>query len=794
MSQGARAQMRQTAPPGLHFQSYRNRPTASPLELESAVPDIWEFHQRRSMQISANAQQSSQQSSQSFAPSRASMTCEMQYMQRLPDPPGLRKTSEAVAVVPENSRPKGTHRGQVLMVSLLLGITLFLLRSSSWQEETMAARPDEVYKVYATMMSMMPQGGKEALKPRRPLSAKPKPIFDLKAGLFTAYVVGICSPGESFNYMVDTTSCQQKLEAFCVSLREATPNDSYLKLGDRLYENCMDTAKTENGLSVSLLYGPVPQLWSHEPHDPSNLEEEFMSPASNSVDWAEFCSTVADCEQLVALRSWSWIMAFAILLGVGTLTACCGAYALHWAKPQADFPKTRFRCGVLSLMLFSLAAGVYFYIAQTFPVSSYIRSESLFYFMLPDPGDARRLEELSPVVPRALADSTKHLAKGWKRLLLSLTGALLRGLAQGDMAHVYLELQESLERGWRLADVLFQRWLKYIRYALNQAPSDGAIILRDTGKRLQELDDWILHLISSNETNSTKQDFDKQVKDLSVELHQQMEEMMVVNERATELVEHSQKLVQTILLAWQDLQQPISSTVDRIKHAFGKKGKKPIQKMMSIAKNLALDQSTVNDLKIIFNRLFQTLPTVVSEVRLVASDFNSLTSSFGPLVKRTRKTMNRGSKLVANLLRFERDNIKLEAQNLLKELQQPNGLQRAAKIWTQLTKQEMKELEAQTGAISARLLRTDSEGPRVASLVQPLVKERGMATPMVRISGIFLQQLQSLGSSGFQPMQEQQLCSWQMPSACTNLGLDFFCFVMLQIAATVFAIKMSRSA
>ena len=615
---------RHTAPPGVQLSQMPGGRSA-----EGGLPDVWEYHQRRS----------------NIEPPilRASI-------QR--DDPLVRKAKTTGCQVGSEARtlhPATTSKGiPVLLVSLMLAMSLFLLRSSTWQEETMAARPDEVYKVYATMMSMMPEGGEGAQIPSRALSSKPQPIFDLTAGIFTAYVVGICKPGEHFEYMVDSKSCGAKLEAFCMSLRDATPNDPYLQLGERLYENCMETAEKQNGLSLSLLYGPVRQLWSH---DPSNLEEEFQTPLH---DWSsEFCTTVADCDQLVLLRSWTWGLTSLLLLGLGSLIACSVASAMHWLKPEVELKKTRVIGGLLSLVSFIVAVALYLYIAKTFPVSSYIRSESLFYFMLPEPHSTRRLdEEVFALAPRQLAESdmTGPLAKRWKGLLLSLTGALLRGLAKGDMSSVYLELQESLERGWRLADALFQRWLKYMRYALSQAPSDGAMIFRDTGKRLQELDEEIFQLIP-NETNSTEE---KLLRDLGMEFHGELQEVMMVNEKAKTLVEHSQALIQSILRAWQDLQQPIYHLVDRIKRAIGKNGK-VMQRVLEAAKNLALDKSTVDDLKIIFKRLFQTLPKVLKGVRVMASDFHSLTKSFGPLVKQTRKTMHRSSKSVRSLMELQKD-------------------------------------------------------------------------------------------------------------------------------------------
>ena len=133
--------------------------------------------------------------------------------------------------------------------------------------------------------------------------------------------------------------------------------------------------------------------------------------------------------------------------------------------------------------------------------------------------------------------------------------------------------------------------------------------------------------------------------------------------------------------------------------------------------------------------------------------------------------------------------VKSLAEKVMKELQEGTGLKRVAEIWTQLSKKDLLALD-ETKMVEARLLSDHKES--VASLVQPLMTT--MATPMLRVSGIFLQQLQDLGSLGFQPMQEQQLCSWQMPSACTNLGVGFFSFLLLQLPMLLVIRKVAGSA
>ena len=78
------------------------------------------------------------------------------------------------------------------------------------------------------------------------------------------------------------------------------------------------------------------------------------------------------------------------------MTCSCLCFALSWVK-QRHLERRGFRCGLLALLAFTLGAVLYLYVAkvgvpirsnetcEAFPLSSLIRSESLFYFMLPEP-------------------------------------------------------------------------------------------------------------------------------------------------------------------------------------------------------------------------------------------------------------------------------------------------------------------------------------------------------------------------------------------------------------------------
>ncbi|CAJ1359642.1 unnamed protein product, partial [Effrenium voratum] len=174
-------------------------------------------------------------------------------------------------------------------------------------------------------------------------------------------------------------------------------------------------------------------------------------------------------------------------------------------------------------------------------------------------------------------------------------------------------------------------------------------------------------------------------------------------------------------------------------------------------------------------------------------DFNLLTAGVGPLVNQTRRTLHKSSSCLARFAHLEREQAESRALDLangfLKDLSKPEGLKRLSQVWAQFSAEDLSLL------FPTAARRLGSADFSIAALVKPLTSS--LASPMARISSIFLLQLQNIGrSTGFHPMEEQQLCSWQMPSACTNLGLSFFSLVLLQllIIGGVLSLGMKRFA
>jgi len=657
----------------------------------------------------------------------------------------------------------------------MLVVSAALLLSGSWQQQTVAASPEEVTKVYATMMSILP--GDHRVRRVGGPSRHVQPVFELQAGLFSAYVVNLCYPTGGFDSIVDRAACERKLEGFCDSLRDSTPNDKWLRAADKLHSTCLETIRGAQGISVPLLGGPIHQLWQQDrsgrrllQSDGSAVDElrrEFeVGPAEFMPN---FCATVANCEQLEAMRPWNMLVLAAFIAAASAV-----AFGRDFLQPDPKQATRGLSAAAAAFVLFTVAGLLYLYVSKAYPVSSYIRSESLFYFMLSDPADltpARRLKDAAWQAPAAR----------WKGVLLSLTGSLIQGLVAGDMSQVYLQLKESVDHAWKLADVLFQRWLNYLRYAITQAPSDGTLLLRDAASRLEELDRRVLDLTSAG--NSTEED--KLLSELSEELHKQVEQLLSFNSQAIQLVSDGEVLVHAVVRSWRELETPVASVIHRIQEAW--KGR-AFQQLLQFAKDVALDHATIADLKTIFTRLSETLPKIVMGTEEIGKDFRRLTGSFGPLVKGMRATLRNSSSCVRKLLRIEVNKTRQEAlqaaSGLLEELAKPDGLKKLAKMWSEFTSADFSDVfgdNASDPKLTGRLLSGAEQEASIASLVEPFAQAK--LDPMARVDAIFLNELQNLGrNTGLRPMQEQHLCSWQMPSACTNLGLSFFCLVLVQVA------------
>ncbi|CAE7505663.1 unnamed protein product [Symbiodinium natans] len=438
-------------------QGFQRRHTTMPASLDVPdVPDAWEYHNRQ-----AGLRHASTIQWHTPQVERPSVLHAAFQISSAPVDEGTLISSRTVS--------KRDRICRMMASGVALAIVVLTLLSSSWQQHTVAATPEEVYKVYATMMSILP--GEHHVGRPRSFSKIVQPVFELQAGLFSAYVVDLCTPSSGFDYVVDRAACVSKLEGFCDSLRDSTPNDKWLRAADKLHKSCLRTVRGAQGISVPLLGGPVHQLWgtdrtlrrlqtsSEDVVD--ELRREFdVGPA----DWMpNFCATVANCEQLEAMRPWNIAVVIAFVGGVLALLASTTTFGYDLLRPDLKNSAKGFLFLGLAFAFLAAAALLYLHVAKAYPVSSYIRSESLFYFMLAEPGDMSR--RLKDVPPSGLLPS-----KRWKGVLLSLTGSLLQGLLAGDMSTVYLQLQQAVDRAWKLADVLFQRWLKYLHLAVEQAP------------------------------------------------------------------------------------------------------------------------------------------------------------------------------------------------------------------------------------------------------------------------------------------------------------------------------------
>lgn len=757
---------------------YQRRHTTMPGMLDVPdVPDVWEYHNRQaSLRHASTTQWHTPQVE------RPSVLHAAFQISSAPADEGGRDVSGRPGVSKKDRICRVTAAGTAFVIALLA------MLSSSWQQQTVAATPEEVHKVYATMMSILP--GEHRTEQPRSFSKNVQPVFELQAGLFSAYVVDLCTPSSGFDYVVDKAACERKLEGFCDSLRDSTPNDKWLRAADKLHKSCLRTVRGKQGISVPLLGGPVHYLWGTD-RSSRRLTQESSEDVVDQLrrefevgpsDWMpNFCATVANCEQLEAMRPWNIAVVIAFVAGVLMLLISTVTFIYDLLRPDEKRTPRGFVFMGLACGCLAIAALLYLHVAQTYPVSSYIRSESLFYFMLAEPGDmSRRLKDVS--------HGAESPSNRWKGVLLSLTGSLLQGLLAGDMSTVYKQLQQAVDRAWQLADVLFQRWLKYLRFAVEQAPKDGTLLLRDAAAKIQELDRGVLSLAAMD--NSTQEGV--LLAELGQQLHEQAEQLLVFNGQAIQLVSDGEVVVHAIVRSWQDLRTPVVDLIQHIRDAW--KGG-ALNQLVAFAKDLALDKATIADLKMIFTRLSDTLPKVVKGAQKVADDFRRLTQSFGPLAKRMRSSLQQSASCFQRLAALEINHTSEEtlrcAKSVVEDLRKPGGLTKLSQIWSNFAAQDLLEAFGPGSAsdhleAGRLLLETDRA---ISMLVEPLA--RASFNPMDRITTIFLYELQSLGrSASLRPMQEQHLCSIQMPSACTNLGLSFFCLIFVLAALLSVLVKL----
>eukprot|EP00930_Biecheleria_cincta_P095202 TRINITY_DN87203_c0_g1_i1.p1 TRINITY_DN87203_c0_g1~~TRINITY_DN87203_c0_g1_i1.p1 ORF type:complete len:934 (+),score=139.13 TRINITY_DN87203_c0_g1_i1:26-2803(+) len=732
-------------------------------------------------------------------------------------------------------------RGMRLAVAVgILTLCLTIGLTSSWQQQVITARPDEVYRVHATLASMMPGEGDAAGSQHGRLSKTPQPVFTLKAGLLSAYVLGLCDPHESFGLYFDKAACHRKLEGFCDSLHESTPNDRWLKNADKLYTECMNSIQKEEGLSIPLMGGPVHTFWSGDPEPASSHSRGLEKCHGDDVQCLEdaiefgpadlmpnFCATVADCDMLEAMRPWNMAVAVLYFLGMVALIGAALFFLGDLLHPNLKRSKPGFLSMGAGLSIIMLSALMYLHVAHTYPISRLVRSESLFYFILPQahpqhdfqtsladdietPQMAAERSRYSPVHLKLQQNSTQETISGWpqdvdslagnmnvlsrqlqwrddsaapgapvsrwKGVLLSLTGALLEGLMTGDMTKFYKRLGESLSRAWELANLLFENWLGYLRRAIDGAPGDGQVILKDFGNTLQRLDDQLIARVDA--LNKSGSEGEKCLISMAPEVHQELRSILEREREADEMFHDGSVLVAAINERWQTLRGPIIRVTDRIKKLFHEGG---VASILREVGHMVLDKATVQDLKSIFTSLFNALPQVVQGVRQEARMLANFTSSMGPLTSRIKETLKKLRPCISTLahedVAAEEKLTLAQIDEAIAQLSEPGGLRNLAGHWTDLSPKDLDKLFGDADPGKPAVI-------PVAKRVAPFSSGR-ISNPMLRIGTIFLGELEQMRSGGraasLQASQDSQLCSMQMPSACTNLGLGMLALGLMSI-------------
>jgi len=267
-----------------------------------------------------------------------------------------------------------------------MAVLIFALFSTRWQHQTIKATPKDVYHLTSTLKGLVPGATVDPKPDPEFMSEKPVALFHLYAGLFYVSVAELCDPPtDVFDKLIDRKACRERLALFCEDLEEKMPDDNLMvEAVEKAYKNCVDRMKHTDGISIPLLSGPEDDVAMPQKKGASataSFEAELDLDASDyDVD---FCVTVADCDKLEGLRSWSFTLMALLMSAIGVAVVAEVLLLLHIAAPAQKAGS--YGCPVLLLVLpfVITVVGLYIYVDGQYPVEKLVRTEDLFYFIMP---------------------------------------------------------------------------------------------------------------------------------------------------------------------------------------------------------------------------------------------------------------------------------------------------------------------------------------------------------------------------------------------------------------------------
>jgi len=386
----------------------------------------------------------------------------------------------------------------------------------------------------------------------------------------------------------------------------------------------------------------------------------------------------------------------------------------------------------------------------------------------------------------SLGSSSGIRSSRWQAALMKITETFLFGLVSGDLSEFFSLLGQSLERAWTKANVVFDNWMRYLSASILEGPDQGKDLLDSLTRGFQEF----LQMDSFNETCNTTGKYCDLV-GLSLDQAAVQAEFIRLKENAeltTTGVQDRLKsglgVVRLVRAVWDEVQKPFTRTVQRVADIFKDK-----EQALMVAMEMAKDETTIADVRLLFDRLFVGLPQIVIRVLKVCRGLYDFVIGLKDFFGRSGRAWQRASDFLGKVaLKAPDASVPLVAPVQKKLLGLGTNLLESAKYWANDTLTEM-AAALKTPTTAASLLQRGTEGPpNIFTLIEPFATGR-LSGVGERVGMIFLHEIEFMKSStGLQTRKELAVCSLDMPSACTHFGTGFFMVSFLVLVLAIASI------
>mmetsp|Transcript_40840 Transcript_40840/g.83919 ORF Transcript_40840/g.83919 Transcript_40840/m.83919 type:complete len:789 (+) Transcript_40840:89-2455(+) len=716
----------------------------------------------------------------------------------------------------EPRSPSKGLRGAALAVAVASAAFLvWALASERWHCFHVEVPPAEVYEMFKAMVAILPATGHRtnfspALQRKLERSTEPHVAFELQAGLWSASANSLCKPHDAiFSVFVDAEMCKAKLLHFCDDILEGSKNDP---IALNIYENCRKSVRG-GGVSLSFIREPPAKNEFEIVNEYTTMDglESELGQDEQDHD-PDLCDTLANCDTLEAMRPWNLLLIAVMMLTVLEMVTAAVFFAWALFAKAGEDILTKRGCNVMLLAALSLAAviGLDIYIGEKYPLEDIVRVEDLYYFMLPDGSSPEGYSSLleqedwsparapEPTLPQLSKRSQKHwglleLDPGrpsppssmmeledvigqaynssrstelqmvtmkplmeipptkWKGALAVLGANLMAALATRDMGAFLNPLKEAAKRAWGKSDVIIDSWLQYLQKSVADAPSRGGddfdVMLGDFKDMKSASDVCDNFGDGACRSLAVLDEVKAEAATLFSSLRSTFQAKM---SQAKKLVQSCMKVLNKMKAFWKEIEEPVKRILSLVVQAGKEAGSAGL---LNTVVNAMGNPELLEDIQLLFTKLFTNFPHVVKAVRHLADRFVAFVQGLRPLllqlkdaVFKVKKLLTKGLDKAQVILAEEADSKEAEIKfKISQELQAQAD--KAGAIWGLV--EEIDTHSAQNGVSNASngtsLLEQSSPfAGNVMGLISNFASAGRLCSPAARVGSIFLSEIQHM--------------------------------------------------